>query len=337
MADEHTETEAHGSDNGVSLDARAAFLAGEDEPVAAKTAPVADEEVEDDDLEDDEETVAADEDEDEDADLDEDDEEEEKPDADTDKRLSQVRRTDKRLREQRDKDFASRERQLQQEKDTFVAEWKPKVEAAEKFERAASRVNVDPVAVLTSLGLKPEAYEHTAQILYTLAKAKDDPKAQAAVAKLIKDRELEDKLDSVTKRLEEQDKTAKQREAEAAQLEKVQALVETFAKAASDKTPLVKSMLKSDPGAAKTDLARIAADLIDQTGEKPTPKRVAIAYEKERRALCRKMGIDPKTVSASAANAAIEKSETKKTKSGKPDDTKKISSRDAFIRGEKFD
>jgi hypothetical protein len=353
MPDEQTETETHSEGtNGVSMsavDARAAFLAGDDaEKPAVKAKAAASVEVEDDDsdLDDNEDTDVADE-ADEDADLDDEEVEakdEEKPDADTAKRMAQVRRTDKHVREQREKDFAARDRQFAQERDAFVAEWKPKVEAAEKFDRAVERINVDPIGVLRALGLKPEAYEHTSQILYTLSKAKDDPKAQAAVAKLIKDRELEDKLDSVTRKLEEQDKTAKQRDADAAASEKTQALVESFAKAASEKTPLVKSMLKSDAGAAKTDLARIAADLIDKTGEMPTPKQVAVAYEKERRGLLRKMGIDPKTVSASAGNAAIEKQDTKPTtkkvekkSTEKPaDDKKPKNPRDAFISG-KYD
>lgn len=340
MADEHTETEAHGT-NGVSAsDARAAFLAGEDvadEPKAEKA------EVEDDDSdledEDAEETVASDEDSDPDADLDEeDDEKEEKPDADTAKRLSQVYRTDKHVREQREKDFAARDRQFAQERDAFVAEWKPKVEAAEKFERAVERINVDPIGVLTALKLKPEAYEHTAQVLYTLAKAKDDPKAQAAVAKLIKDRELEDKLDSVTKKLEEQEKTAKERAAEAAADAQWNEFFTKVEKHVGDKTPLAKALLKSNPTKARERITIATEKFVRANNRLPSEREIAIAVEKDRRQALRDMGIDPKTISASAANAAIEKTTTTtKTKTEKKPTEKVTNPRDAFIRGVKFD
>ena len=360
QAAEGTETATNGVSSAAHFaEARAAFLAGD---TADKPADKAEIEDDDSDLDsdadtDEEEAVdavdedASDDDEDDDSDLDEEDEDEDKADdgkkvdADTAKRLSQVQRTDKRIREQREKDFAARDRQFQADIAKFEAEWKPRIEAAQEFERARERVNADPITVLTKLGLKPEAYEHTAQILYTLAKSKDDPKAQAAVAKLIKDRELEERLERIEKGEKDREKTASEQAAEAERVRQGQALVASFVKGASDKTPLAKAFLKSDPTAAHADIARIAGELWDEKGDRPTAKEVMIAFEKDRRSLLRKMGLDPKKLSASEAAAALDqtttttkkKSDKKTEKPAEKSDGKKMSPRDAFIRGDKFD
>ncbi len=297
------------------------------------------------DLDEDEVKADADEEPDEDSDLDEDEDkskdDEKDVDADTAKRLTQVRRTDKRLREQREKDFADRDRQFETQVQRFEAEWRPRVEAVEKFERSKERVNVDPIGVLQSLGLKPERFEHVAQMLYTLSK-KDDPKAQQAAAQLMRERETMDEIESLKKRLGDRDEADKERERQAAVVAQGEKMMAGFVKAASDKTPLAKTYLKSDPDGAKSDIARIAMKLIEETGKTPEPRAVMVAFEKERRSLLRKMGIDPKKLSATAANAAIEKSETKATpkkaqkSTAKADDEKKKSPRDEFLSG-KYD
>ena len=368
-----TETESHSSNgvNGASHSSdsdaiRAAFLSGAfdgDGKSEEKSAPKGESKVEDkdddSDLDADADEVDADadekaEDEDDDSDLDEDEEksededEDKNVDADTAKRLAAVRKTDKRLREQREKQFEEREnavkaseRAIRDEVSKLEQQWKPRIEAAEKFERAAARINVDPVGVLNALGLKPERYEHAAQILYTLSKAKDDPKAQAAAAQLMRERERDDEIERLKKRDEERDQREKQRDEEAAVAAQGQKLMTAIVKTASDKTPLAKTYLKSDPEGAHADIARIASKLIDETGKMPEPKAVIIAFEKERRTLLRKMGIDPKKVSPNAANAAIEKSATKTTpkktaqKSTKVDEDKPMTKAD-FISG-KFD
>ncbi len=376
MADEGTEAEGSTS-NGVSgssdsyADARSAFLAmtgGEEaaESKPAAKAPAKSEDADDDSDLDDEIEAAAESDDDEieaseddDSDLDEEDEEaDEKPDADTAKRLAAVQRTEKRMREQLKKDRAAMEAEFEAKAKDYEARvhaeierWKPRVEAAEKFERAAERINHDPIGVLKALGLKPERYEHAASSLYHLAKSKDDPKSQAAVAQIIRDGETNAKLDELQKWREEREKLDKEREtadqkraAEAKAREDGQRLLDSYAKAASDKTPLAKTYLKSDPDGAREAMARIAMKLWDDGGKEPDPRAVMVAFEKERRGLLRKMGIDPKKLSATAANAAIEKSETKTAPkkgdktvkpSAKTDDSKPFT-KDDFING-KYD
>lgn len=372
MDSEPADTETHASTNGVSTSRaaqmsadRAAFLGmdTEAEKPKGKSAPAA-AEVEDDDsdLDSDGDEVDADEDaeksEDDDSDLDEDegksededeDEDDKNVDADTAKRLAAVRKTDKRLREQREKQFEEREnavkaheRALSDKVAKLEAEWKPRIEAAEKFERAAARINVDPVGVLNALGFKPDRHEYLASTLYTLAKGKDDPKAQAAVAQLMRERERDDDIEDMKKWREEQKLADKQRQEEAAAAAHGQKLMASIVKTASDKTPLARTYLKSDPEGAQGDIARIASKLIDETGKMPEPKAVMIAFEKERRSLLRKMGIDPKKLSPSAANAAIVKSETtttsKNKKTEKPTEKSdgKKNPRDEFI-SRKFD
>lgn len=383
MADEGTEAEGAGSSsNGVSgagahADARAAFLAmGHDEPAekpAKVSKPAAREVAEDDsDLDDEDEKPddeegerTADADEDPDADLDEDDDkqaakdDDEKPDADTSKRLSQIQRTEKRMREQLKKERAQMESELEAKARDYesrvhaeIEKWKPRIDKAERFEQLSARVDVDPVAVLQSLGLKKERYEHAAQVLYTLSKADTgDENARRAAAQLIRDRERDDEIDNLKKWREDREKTDAQRAKEAEQQAKdaeadrnVDAFITSVTKAASEKTPLAKAYLKNDPAGAREELQIVAYKLTEETGTLPSAKAVMIAFEKRQRAALRARGIDPKSRGAAAALTDESKTTTTTKKSDKTTEKpseksngQKLSPRDAFIRGDKFD
>ncbi|HSN26173.1 MAG TPA: hypothetical protein VLT45_07800 [Kofleriaceae bacterium] len=316
-ADAGTETET--SSNGVAsrasmhADARAAFLAGDvgddaGDDVDAKKAP-ADAKDDDSDLddadEDRDEVEADDEDDDKDKDLedDEDDDEDDKkaPDKETARRLETVQRTDKRLREERERQFAAREAEINGQVDSLRKEWEPRIAAPEKFERLAARANIDPVAVLQALGVTEDRYEHAAQVLYTLAKAKDDPKARTAAAQLMKARELDEEISQLKKWREDREKAEKDREQQTAADREVDAFISNVTKAASDKTPLAKSLLKNDPDGAREELQIVAFRLAKETGRLPEAKAVMIALEKHQRAKLRKLGIDPKARGAAEA------------------------------------
>ena len=282
--------------------------------------------------------------EDDDKDLDDEDEVNAKADAKIDpdvaKRLEQVRRTDRRLRDQRDRQFAQQKAQI----DAALAEWQPKIDRAVKFERLAARADIDPAGVLEALGVKPDRFEYISQLLYTIAKGKDDPKSRDAAARLIRERERDEEISNLKKWREERESTDKQREQSAAQEREVERYLDTVVKAASDKTPLAKRYIAKSPDRARGDLVKIAHRIGEETGATPSPKAVMIAFEKERRRFLRDHGIDPKSASASAANSngsetkTAPKQDDKKTnaktkaKVDTTDDDKPLT-KEAFMRG----
>lgn len=354
---------------------RAAFLAGVDVDAATDEKPVekAREVAEDDDSDlDEDDKVEASEDEeeeaeDDDADLEEEDEEkaeEEKDDdkdvdPDTAKRLSQVRRTDKRLREQRDRELKAREAEIESRAKEYegrvqaeIERWKPRLESAERFEKLASRVDIDPVAVLQALGLQEDRYEHAAQVLYTLAKAKDDPKARAAAAQIMKAREVDDELTKLKDWRKEREKADEEREVTAKADAQWTAFFDRVVKTASDKTPLAKAFLERSPTKATERIMVLTYEITKQSGGTvPKEREVMIALEKDRRQILRDLGIDPKSISATKATAVIDaKTKTKaksgstavktekKTANGKSgEDTSPVSRDDFVALGGKFD
>jgi hypothetical protein len=335
MAGEHSETQAHES-NGVSNShaaARAAFISGEIVDGEDKKAPAANKDADDDqddDLDEDTDLDEVDADADGDADADEEPNEDEDLDADEDadkdddkdvdaetaKRLSQVRRTDKRLRERREQDFAKREAELEARETDIAEQLKPHIEKLEKFEKAASRVAIDPAGVLIALGLPEDRYEHAAQVLYTLAKGKDDPKARAAAAQLIKDRERDEKLEQLTKKDQEREEREREREKTAVADRQLDAYFGKVTKAMSDKTPLAKAYVKANPAESRDRMQVLAFRIAKETGSLPKERDVVIALEKDRRRVLRELGIDPKSARAAAASAEITEKKKPATKPG---------------------
>lgn len=276
----------------------------------------------------------ADEDDDPDADLDDEDEKPAKVDPDTAKKLDNVRRTDKRLREQREREWAAKEREFEQRE----ADLKPKLERLEKFERLAARVRYEPEAVLLELGASEDDLDLATKRLYALSKAgKADPKVREAVDRLSKERERDEELRSMKKRLEERDEAEKKSREEAEQRRHIDAHVDRFAKAASDRYPLAKAYIAAKPEAARSRIEVIAGKLIQETGRMPEPKDVMKALEKNRRASARAMGFDPKAIAKSPAaktdeKKAAPKSPEKPSPKAKADDSKPLT-KDDFING----
>lgn len=388
MADEHSEADAHGGDDGEAdtngtasagnlwssfqeraAAAKAEFLAGGidteagDEKPAAKTeskpskpsetASDDDEDLDDDDLDDqdeDEETVDKDESDDEedpDKDLDEDDDEPaEKPDAEVAKRLDQVRKTDKRLREQREAHFKSEEQRLQRIEAAIQERWKPRIEAAEEFEKLKSRKG-SPFDTLKALGYDEADFSDMLREGWALyGEGAKDPKYKDAVAKLRKDREQAARVAELEKKLEHREKTETEKAQEAEQRRNVEVFIGKVATLAakSEKTPLVKQYLKADPERAKLELEIVGGRLAQKLGRMPDPKDVMIEFEKEQRRTLRRLGFDPKTRAAAAAAPETKNASTKN--GAKPaskttpaaDEAKKKPvnlplSREEFIRG----
>jgi hypothetical protein len=323
MAGEHTESGAHTGEgsNGASTSIaaqRAATLAalesGEhlDDVADAKPAKAvekdddveeADDEFEtadqdsDDEDEERDEVDAEESDDDEKDDVEESDDEDEvdaSKEPDLAKRLDKVRRA-----ERRSKETIARERAtFEKERDEFISQWKPRVEAAAKFEKLAGRVRYNLVEVLSELGVNVEDDgEELARELYAHSKKGGaDPNNKAAVAKSRRERELMDKVSSLEKRLEERENTEKQTAAQRQQEEQTKAYITRVAKAAGDAQPLVKKLLSTDAERAHAIIAAAAVELLDELGEEPSRTRVLARAEKKWRRELKRIGVDPDVI-----------------------------------------
>jgi len=262
----------------------------------------ASDEDEDDDTEEDDE-------EDPDADLDDDKPAKGKTDADTAKRLEQVRKTDQRLREQREKQFADRERDFERRE----SELKPRLEAADRFEKLKSRGFVGMIEALAAeLGADEDEIDLAAKKFYAMSKAgKSDPKWKAAVDAMEKERARDSEIKALRKQQEddkaEREKAARETEAQRnadAYVDKAANLVIGKKAALAAKTPLVKQYLENDPMGAKGQMFIIATQLWERDGKQPDHKAVVIELEKRERKQLRRYGIDPKTLKPTSGASA---------------------------------
>jgi hypothetical protein len=232
------------------------------------------------------------EDEDEDLDLEDDDEEPDEADpvddepapkdADTAKRLEQVRRNEKRARDQ----HQARVREFEQQQQAFVAEWKPKVEAAEEFGKLKARAKSDPAGVLMALGIGEDDLEDVSKILYGLSKAGSaDPKNKAAAAALRRERELRLRIDEQERRYAELEQRLAQRDEEQTASQQVDAYLARVEKLAGDELPFLRESLKLRPKATRARLQQLAYQMARANdGDAVSPRDVARAFEKRRRA-----------------------------------------------------
>ncbi len=222
----------------------------------------------------------------------------EKPDADTSKRMDAVRRREQRSREQ----LASERKAFESERDAFVAEWKPKIEAAEKFEALKSRgVNAfTALDVLRELGLSDDDLLQTSRNIYAASsEGTKDPKNAEAIARLKKERERDERLAKL-EREDAERKAAEKKAAEDAQAARAATqYLDRVAKAAPAGT-LAAHYLKANPERTRGQLGKIAMQLAERDGGIPTEKQVLAAYEKARAKQLKADGIDPATITKAA-------------------------------------
>jgi hypothetical protein len=298
-----------GSSNGVSghvtqeaSDAadRAAFLAGEDEkPAKVEADEESDvDEIEVDDDVDDEDLEAADEDTEEDLD-DPDDKSPERT-----KLLDAARR-----REQRSRDALTKERKaFESERDAVIAEWKPKIEAAERFEALRARgVNAyNAVDVLLALGMSESEFEDGARAMFALSKTgAADPKNKELVARSKSERELRDEIRELKKWREDRETNEKQSAQEAAAAKAADRYLEGVVKSAPTGS-LAAHFLEKEPEKTRARLGRIAIKLAERDGTTPTGKAVVAAYNKLRAKELTALGLDPSTFTKAGAKPKIE-------------------------------
>lgn len=317
---------------------RAAFLSGDDGGTGETEKPKADEgnadrDDEDADLDDGDEEAETDEvedaddtDEDDDSDLDEDDEPDKKPkDPEITKRLEQVRRTEQRMREQ----LAKERQSFEQERERLVADLKPRIERAERFESliADGRAKYNAVAILSELGLTEDDFELVAHDLYAHSKTgAADPKRKEAVLRTKRERELHEKLSKIEREQAETKKAVEQREQQEKAQREAERYVDGVTKAIPDKFQLAKQYLAKNPERARADIEAVALRIARETGSLPDAKTVAKEFERERRRILRDHGVDPRSLYKNASTTTTTKADEKKaapSTKGKPAPTKK--------------
>lgn len=256
----------------------------------------------DDDASDEVEETAADEDDDQDSDEDEteesgdedDETEDDAPDADKDKRLAAVQKAERRSKEQ----LARERKEMHAEIDARVAklesDWKPRIEAAQKFESLRARAKYDPVGVLTELGLTEDDFELAGQTIYAHSKAAGlKPETRAAAQKAARERELADELVATKKRQDALEKQLADRDQAAAAERAARVYLGQLEKAVSDKTPLAKHFLAKNREKYQMKLAALTEQMWAETGTKPEPVAVLKRFERVQREELEEIGVDP--------------------------------------------
>ncbi len=280
----------------------AALEAGEhlsdEKPAEEKPATSEDEEEDEtedveDESDDDEESDDSESDEDEDDSEDDDEGKVEAKDPDLAKRLTAVRKAERRSKELIAKERATFER----ERDQFISEWKPKIEAAEKFEALKAGVRYKAVDVLRELGLPEDDFEDVARELYAFSKkGAEDPKNKEAAIRSRRERELVDEVRELKKWRDDKEASEKRREAESKVERETQAWITKVTKRIDDDQPLLKRLAATSESDVARFIAAAATSLIDELGMAPSPKRTIARAEKLYRKELRRLGVDPDAV-----------------------------------------
>lgn len=246
--------------------------------------------------------------------IDDDDDDEESPetkeepaDPQLNKRLEAVQRAERRAKE-----AVAREREvLTADRQEMERKFAPLAAQVERFEQLAKRAKFDPVSVLLHLGLSEDDFEPIARSIYDHSKAAaSDPKRKEYSQRAMREREAADQLSQVQKEFSEFKQQMETREREATSQQQVATYLDAVAKAASDETPIVRSMIEKNPSRARERLTSAAQYLLDETGEVPDAGDVLRALEKAEREELESRGIDPDMVSRKPV-AATEKKPSK--------------------------
>ena len=251
-----------------------------------------------------------------------------------------------RRREQRSRDALTRERKsFETERDAFIGQWKPRIEAVERFEALKAKINpYNAPDILIELGLSQDDLEEAGRGVFAMSKTgAADPKNKEIVAQRKAARDLANEVRDLKKWKEEQADTSKRQAEEAEAARHVEKFLDGVTKAAPAGT-LSAHFLEKDPKQTRDVLGRVATKLWEKTGERPTPKAIHAAYNKFRAKQLQSLGVDPasllKTKPADPKRivvaAAGKKAPTKKADEKPADDDDEPLTRESFMRA-KFD
>lgn len=211
------------------------------------------------------------------------------------KRLAGIQRQEKRWKERVEKDKAAHAANVAAF-ERKVAELQPKLKKLEEFETLQKRIRYAPVDVMIAMGLDPETdFEAISQALYVHSKAgAKDPKARAQSVAAMREREKDDRIAQLEKKIEDLagGLTAKE------QATQTEAMVGTFidrvAKSVADDAPLMKEWLAKKPEKARAFLRKIGDELADKIEGVPDIAEIIEAAEERRREEIEDMGFEAK-------------------------------------------
>jgi hypothetical protein len=221
-------------------------------------------------------------------------------DAETAKRLAAVQKAEQRSRDKlavERKDLEDAREKLKQEQAEMAAVRKEMAAFTKIKERAA----IDPVAALEALGVTD--YEHAARQAY--ARHKGDPGNKEAAARSMRERERDDDVSTLKRRLDDYEKRDQEREQNATIQREAAAFMDGAVKAASTgkyvddagreqvlDAPLAKHFMAKSPAKTRGRLAQIAVELLNETGDRPDYADVLARFEQTRRAELEDYGVN---------------------------------------------
>jgi len=262
---------------------REAFLRGEGaEEEAEKPAP-APEPDEDDDAE----GVAAEPDEEAPDEEPDDDDGEEAP-----KGIDKVRHAEQRMRAR----MAEQQKAFESERDQFIAEWKPKIEKAERLESLIARAKnpFEIVHLAREAGMSEDDMATAGSVLFAnSSKGKADPKNAQVIAQSERERQQAERIEKLEARDREREESAKRAEQAANDNARAQAIIDGFVKAVKpERSPLLAAALQNDKEDTHAELGQITIRMIDATGQMPSAKAVHAEFERIEAKRLKRYGVE---------------------------------------------
>lgn len=237
-------------------------------------------------------------------------EKEAKPDKDLARRLAAVQKEEKRAKAA----LAEERRAIAEERRAIEAEARETKARLERVEKAFARLKYDPVAIAREAGIPEEMFEDFAKAYYAASpKGQADPRFKDAAQRTAREREKDDEQSELRREVAELRAHVQQQES----AQRTAAWLDNVAKAASDETPLVQTMLSKSPQKTRARLAQVAEQLLAETDEVPDPEDVVAELEKIRREELEELGIDapaPATNGASKTKPVPPAAKTKPAK-----------------------
>jgi len=233
-----------------------------------------------------------------DADADDEDAEPEaKADPDLAARLAKVQTAERRAREQ-----LARERQTAiDEVARERAAAKADIDAAKEFAKLRESSRYDLAPLLQVLGIGEGDYMLHARALAAMApENKADPKNRDMVERLARERRMADDLAATKKRLDDFEAQKKAEVQRAENERNTQAYLDAVVAVKVD-APLARAALKADPDATRRELAGVALEMLEATGEPPEHAAVLTEYERRETKRLKRLGIDPATIAKKPA------------------------------------
>lgn len=223
-----------------------------------------------------------------------------KADADLEARLAKVQTAERRAREQLARERQEALAEVQRARDEVKAD----VEAAKQWAKLRDSAPYDLAPALALLGIPESEYMHHARALAAMApENKADPKNRDMVERLARERRMADELATTKRRLDEMEQRRLTEDQQAESARQTEAYLDAVVAVKAD-APLARAALKADPKETRRELAAVALELLERTGEPPEHAAVLAAYEKRETARLKRLGIDPATIAKKSAAPA---------------------------------